>query len=57
VLWVFAFILFFVSIDENCFDSDVAKTMLVLFFWPIGIPISIVYGFVRLFKIAFKKES
>jgi hypothetical protein len=57
VLWIFALIILINAIDGKWFDSDVAKVMLVCFFWPIGIPIAIIYGFVRLFKIAFKKES
>jgi hypothetical protein len=57
VLWIFAFVLFLGSTSDDCFDSDVAKIMLVCFFWPIGIPIAIIYGLVKLFKIAFKKES
>ena len=57
VLWVFAIIVLVNAIDGKCLDPDVEKVCLVLFFWPIGIPIAIIYGFVKLFKIAFKKES
>jgi hypothetical protein len=56
-LWVLAFVLFFGSTSDDCFDSDIAKIMLVLFFWPIGVPIAIIYGFVKLFKIAFPKKE
>jgi SNF family Na+-dependent transporter len=46
-----------VSTKEYTMTPGDAKFILCLLFWPIGIPIAIIYGLIKLFKIAFKKEN